>query len=480
MQRLGLNQLLSQKLSPQQIQFIKLLQLSTTELESRVEEELEVNPALEEGADDHFEDSQMDEAKEANEANDEINLEDYLKHDDVGGYKMKGDSGGNEEEKSTPITFGYTLFENLQTQLSYIKLTEKETIIGNQLIGSIDQDGYLRRDLQAISNDLAFTQNVEASLDELEGILAKIQNFEPAGVGARNLRECLLLQIKYKQEESETREFAQSILDKYFEEFTKKHYTRILQRTNKSEEALKDAVEMITKLNPKPGGSSNATATTNIQYLVPDFILTNENGEMVVNLNARNAPELRMSSSYSEMFDAYAKGDKKDKELKKTVSFVKQKLDSAKWFIDAIRQRQLTLLNTMRTIVEIQRNYFEDGDETNLRPMILKDVADKIEMDISTVSRVVSSKAVQTEFGIYPLKYFFSEGIATESGEEVSSREVKSVLKEIIEGENKVKPLSDEKIVAIINEKGYNLARRTVAKYREQLNIPVARLRKQL
>ena len=480
MQKLTLNQILSQKLSPQQIQFIKLLQLSTTELEGRVEEELEVNPALEEGADDMANEyGDSDESKE-DDYNDEIDIDDYLKHDDVASYRTSSGGKGDEEEKEMPLGFGYTLFENLQSQLSFLKLSEKEKVIGDQLVGSVDQDGYLRRDLQAISNDLAFTRNVEASVEELEQVLAMVQKFEPAGVGARDLRECLLLQIVRKKEEGPVRDFAYLILDKYFEEFTKKHYSKILQRTNKDEEELKEAIGLITKLNPKPGGSSSATAGATVQYLVPDFILTKEQGELVVNLNARNAPELRLSNSYADMFDAYAKSDKKDKELKKTISFVKQKLDSAKWFIDAIRQRQMTLLNTMRTIVQIQRDYFEDGDETNLRPMILKDVADKIEMDISTVSRVVSSKSVQTEFGIFPLKYFFSEGISTESGEEVSSREVKSVLKDIIDNEDKSKPLSDEKIVGIINEKGYNLARRTVAKYREQLNIPVARLRKQL
>ena len=477
MQKLGLSHLLSQKLSPQQIQFIKLLQLSTTELEARVEEELEVNPALEEGNDNFEEDTSYEES--SNDSKDEeVNLDDYLKFDDSN-YKTQIDNSPIVEDKRTPLTFGYNLFENLNTQLSYVQLTEKEKIIGNQIVGSIDQDGYLRRDLQAISNDLAFTQNMEASVDELEYVLKIIQNFEPSGVGARDLQECLLLQLDRKNE-TEARNFAKLILENYFIEFTKKHYTKILQKTDKTEEELKEAIDLIIKLNPKPGGSSNATTATTAQYLLPDFIITNDNGKLTVNLNARNAPELKVSNSYLDMFKAYDKGDKKDKELKQAVSFVKQKLDAAKWFMDAIRQRQLTLLTTMRTIVELQREFFEDGDENTLKPMILKDVAEKIDMDISTISRVVSSKSVQTEFGIFPLKYFFSEGISTDSGEEVSSKQVKSVLQSIIDAEDKSKPLSDQHIVEIINKKGYNLARRTVAKYREQLNIPVARLRKEL
>lgn len=478
MQKLGLSQLLQQKLSPQQIQFIKLLQLSTTELESRVEEELEDNPALEEGVDEINE--YEDEQKERDSNDNELDLDDYLRDDDVANYKTQSNNfSADDEEEGAPVIAKNSVFDNLMTQLGYIKLDEKRYTVALQLIGSIDQDGYIRRDLQAICNDLAFTQNIETTLEELEQTLRMIQQFEPAGIGARDLRECLILQLERRHETEDTL-LAEKILEDYFEEFTKKHYSRITSRLEISDHQLKRALDIITKLNPKPGGSGDSSATRTSQVLTADFIVTEERGELNVSLNARNAPELRVSNSYMDMFDTYDKSDKKDKKIKEAVSFVKQKLDSAKWFIDAIRQRQMTLLKTMNAIVEFQKNFFLEGEESALRPMILKDIAEKIEMDISTVSRVTNSKAVQTDFGLFPLKYFFSEGIATDSGEEVSSREVKKVLQDIIEAEDKRKPLSDEKIATMINEKGYNLARRTVAKYREQLNLPVARLRKEL
>jgi len=479
MQKLTLSQSLGQKLSPQQIQFIKLLQVPTAELESRIEEELEeeeVAPvqSTEEGNETDFEDKKEEEVK----PEDEINVEDYLRDDDFSGYKMQGD-GEAFEERDMPISTTTSLNEQLLSQLGYLRLDERQVKIGEQLIGSIESDGYIRRDMEAILNDLMFAQNVETDEDELEEILFKIQDFDPAGIGARNLQECLLIQLDRLQEQNPNTRLAYEIIDRCFEEFTKKHYAKIIKKLNlEDEEDIKPAIEIITKLNPKPGGTSTGLVKT--QYIIPDFILTNNEGELEIALNSRNAPELKVSASYSDMFEAYAKSDKKDKKLKETVSFVKQKLDSAKWFIDAIRQRQETLLKTMRTIVNYQYEYFLTGDESKLKPMILKDIAEKIDMDISTVSRVANSKSIQTEFGTFMLKYFFSEGIATDSGEDVSSREVKNELKKIIENEDKAKPYSDDKLEGFLRAKGYTIARRTVAKYREQLDLPVARLRKEL
>ncbi len=477
MQKLSLTQSLQQKLSPQQIQFIKLLQVPTAELESRIEEELEANPALEEGNAEQNEDYES--SQEADDSNELAeNLEDYL-HDDYSGYKMQGDGRSDEDDKEMPISVGSTLHEHLISQLGFLRLSERETIIAKQLIGSIDSEGYIRRELESIANDLAFSTGLESDIDELEHVLYKIQSFEPAGIGARSLQESLLLQLERKDPGEEVNRLAYDVIDRCFGEFSKKHYDKITRKLNISNEnLLKEAIQVITKLNPKPGGSGDEVVKT--QYLLPDFILTNNNGKLELNLNGRNAPELRVSRSYSDMLQAYDKSDRKDKKLKETVTFIKQKLDSAKWFIDAIKQRQQTLLNTMQAIINFQYDYFLDGDESKLRPMILKDIADRIGMDISTVSRVANSKAIQTEFGIFPLKYFFSEGIATESGEDVSSREVKNKLKEFIDGEDKKKPLSDDKLEKLLKAEGYSIARRTVAKYREQLNIPVARLRKEL
>ncbi|MDX5422788.1 MAG: RNA polymerase factor sigma-54 [Hymenobacteraceae bacterium] len=479
MQRLDLRQLLSQKLSPQQIQFIKLLQIPTAELEARIKEELEVNPALEEGRDEPAEEySESDEYEEDYGKDEDLDLNDYLNDDEISGYKMQGDRGGDDEEdREMPIATTSTLTDALLDQLGFLNLDDKQYSIGMQLIGSIDHDGYIRRELSSIVNDLAFSQNIETTEEEIELVLHMIQTFDPAGIAARDLPECLLLQLE-RREQDDTTLLAERIINEAFDEFTKKHYQKIQSKFNISEEELKKAIDLIVKLNPKPGGAG--ASMTRVQYIIPDFILTNENGQLQLSLNARNAPDLRISRSYADMFDAYDKSDKKDKKLKETVTFVKQKLDAAKWFIDAIRQRQNTLLRTMEAIIKYQHDFFLEGDESELRPMILKDIAEEIGMDISTVSRVANSKAVQTEFGIYPLKYFFSEGIATDSGEDASSREVKHILKDIIDKENKRKPLSDEKIEKLLNEKGYNIARRTVAKYREQLNIPVARLRKEL
>ncbi|RJE71367.1 RNA polymerase factor sigma-54 [Reichenbachiella sp. MSK19-1] len=477
MQKLGLIQFLGQKLSPQQIQFIKLLQVPTAELEARIKEEMEVNPALEEGKDDDEEVSNEEERAE-NTDSDELNVDDYLNEDDYAGYKMQGDGNHQEEEREMPISSGTSLQDQLIVQLGFLKLDETQEIIGRQLIGSIESDGYIRRDLEAIMNDLAFSQNIETSLEELEEILTKIQGFDPAGIAARSLQECLMIQLEKKEVHGDEVDLALKIVGSCFEEFTKKHYDKIIKKLDITDEALKDAIHMITKLNPKPGGTNDSLVR--IQYLLPDFILTNDDGKLELTLNSKNAPELKVSRSYSDMFQSYHKSDKKDKKLKETVSFVKQKLDAAKWFIDAVKQRQQTLLNTMNAIIKYQYDFFLDGDESKLRPMILKDIAEIIGMDISTISRVANSKSIQTEFGIFPLKYFFSEGIATDSGEDVSSREVKLKLKTFIENEDKSKPLSDDKLEKLLKAEGYNIARRTVAKYREQLNLPVARLRKEL
>ncbi|RZK22631.1 MAG: RNA polymerase sigma-54 factor [Hymenobacter sp.] len=534
MQRLDLKQLLSQRLSPQQIQFIKLLQIPTAELETRIKEEMEVNPALEEGDSDEAErDDNSDDTSEASDPNDsldsddntldedfsgsepadtstdqddyaderpepagepealgidndnhDIDISDYVNDDEIAGYKMQGDGPGDEAERDMPLadTSG-SLQDSLLDQLHYAQLDELEQAIGEQLIGSIDGDGYIRRDLAAIANDLAFSQNIEATEAEIESVLHVIQSFDPPGIAARDLPECLLLQLERRPQDEATQN-AERILTQTFDEFTKKHYQRIQQRLDLEDEELKDAVAVILKLNPKPGGSGPVSggrgSAGGAQYLTPDFILTNDNGELNLTLNARNAPELRVSRDYREMLQSYDKAAKKDQKMKEAVSFVKQKLDSAKWFIDAIRQRQNTLLRTMSAIVERQREFFLTGDDSKLRPMILKDIAQAIGMDISTVSRVANSKSIQTEHGIYPLKFFFSEGIATDSGEDASSREVKSILKDLIGGEKKDHPLSDDKLEKMLNARGYNIARRTVAKYREQLNIPVARLRKEL
>jgi RNA polymerase sigma-54 factor len=530
MQRLDLKQLLSQKLSPQQIQFIKLLQIPTAELETRIKEEMEVNPALEEDEpddteemerddddsddsddpdasldndentlDEDFDDRSGSESEMANEMpepeimpkdegpvdseaapdNTDLDLSDYLNDDEIAGYKMQGDGPGEEEERDTPLadTSG-SLLDSLLDQLHFADLDERQEAIGQQLIGSIDGDGYIRRDLSAIANDLAFSQNLEVTVAEIEAVLRVVHGFDPPGIAARDLPECLLLQLERRPQDESTVN-AERILTDTFEEFSKKHYARIQQKLDLEEDELKEAINVILKLNPKPGGSG-PSGLGKTQYLMPDFILTNDNGVFNLTLNARNAPELRVSPTYTEMFRTYDKAAKKDTKMKEAVTFVKQKLDSAKWFIDAIRQRQNTLLRTMNAIVELQREFFVEGDESKLKPMILKDIAQMISMDISTVSRVANSKSIQTEFGIYPLKYFFSEGIATDSGEDASSREVKSILKDLIGKESKERPLSDDKLEKMLNARGYNIARRTVAKYREQLNIPVARLRKEL
>jgi RNA polymerase sigma-54 factor len=491
MQKLSLNQSLQQRLSPQQIQFIKLLQIPTAELETRIEEELEINPALEEGMEewqtsddrnddeyDEYDRDEYDDDDQFTDTNREIDIESYLHDDEVSGYKMQGDGAGNDDDRDFPLANVSSLTDLLLQQLGYLRLDDRQEIIGNQLIGSIESDGYIRRPLQSIVNDLAFIQGVYTDVEEIEQVLRRIQAFDPPGIAARNLQECLLLQLDRKGTHDSNVQNAIRIVDDFFDEFSKKHYDKIQKRLELDDDCLKQAIKIITKLNPKPGGSESDGGW--VQYLMPDFIVHNNNGKLEVTLNSKNAPELRISRSFSDMLDTYDKSDKQNRSIRETVTFIKQKLDSAKWFIDAIKQRQNTLLKTMNAIVRFQREFFLEGDESRLKPMILKDIATIIEMDISTVSRVANSKAVQTEFGIYPLKYFFSEGIATDSGEDASSREVKNILKELIEAEPKMNPLSDDKLEKILNNRGYNIARRTVAKYREQLNIPVARLRKQL
>ncbi|MEZ5006940.1 MAG: RNA polymerase factor sigma-54 [Chitinophagales bacterium] len=486
MLRQNLSQKLSQKLSPQQIQLMKLLQIPTAVLEQRIKEELEANPALEEGNDDFNKDADVDIKEQSDDdGNDEeikaeeIDISDYLNEDDYSYSQSDGYNKKEDDDKTIPVAVSGTFHDHLNDQLGMLSLSDHERKVAEQLVGSIDDDGYIRRDLEAIIDDLAFTQNVSTTEEELEKMLKVVQKFEPAGVGARTLQECLLLQIKRVDVESKATVIAHKILKDHFEAFTKKHYEKLMRQLDIEEEELKEAVGEILKLNPKPGGSMQQSRSEN-QYIIPDFTIKNNNGDLEILLNSRNAPELRISDSFREMMSAYNRGAKKDKKEKDTIVFIKQKIDSAKWFIDAIVQRQHTLLSTMQAIVGYQEEFFLTGDETKLRPMILKDIAEITNLDISTVSRVANSKYVQTEFGTIKLKYFFSESITTESGEEVSTREVKKILEDIIAAENKSKPLSDQKLTEMLKDKGYNIARRTVAKYREQLNIPVARLRKEL
>lgn len=485
MQKLSLNQNLQQRLSPQQIQFIKLLQIPTFELKQRIEEEMEINPALEEGMDVEEKQKDDEDFDDYNDSSDTeygdsetVDIQEYIDQEEYSGYKMQGDGWNDQERTSMPVVSTDTLIESLLDQLGYLKLNEREFLIGKQLVGSIDEDGYIRRPMRAIVNDMAFTQNLYTSIAELEKVLKQVQKLDPPGIGARNLQECLIIQLKRLDNKNPYVSVAIDMLENNYTEFTKKHFAKIQKKLGVDEESLKEAMNVVMRLNPKPGGgiSNNSAA----QYLMPDFIVSTQNGKMEIMLNSKNAPDLRISRSFSDMLSAYHESDKQNKVVKETVSFIKQKLDSAKWFIDAIHQRQQTLLKTMEAIVRYQEPFFRDGDETLLKPMILKDIAEIIHMEISTVSRVANSKSVQTDFGIYPLKYFFSEGISTDSGEDASSREVKNILREIVDNEPKHAPLSDDKLEKILKKRGYIIARRTVAKYREQLNIPVARLRKEV
>ena len=488
-----LQQKLLQKLSPQQIQLMKLLQVPTAHLEERVKEELEENPALETGEDgqedlyeegkDEFETGEDDFEKEGTEDEyDNIDISDYVSEgdDDVGDYKLRDDNyPDNEETKTIPHKVETSFHELMIEQLNMLDLDERLKVVAIHIVGSIDDDGYLRREVGAIVDDLAFRQGIDTSEEEIEQLIKMIQQFDPPGVAARDLKECLLLQLRRKVGEAKSVETAIKVLEKYFEEFTKKHYEKIQRGLGLNDEQIKDVINQIIKLNPKPGGlvgGYNKMET----YVIPDFFVINNNGMLELSLNSKNAPDLRISEGYRDMLKEYDRGSKKDKRQKEAVLFIKQKIDAAKWFIDAIKQRQHTLISTMQTIMDYQKEFFLTGDETEMRPMILKDIAERTGLDISTVSRVANSKFVQTEFGTYRLKFFFSESLVTDSGEEVSTREVKKILSDLIEAESKKHPLSDEKLTDLLQEKGYNIARRTVAKYREQLNIPVARLRKEL
>lgn len=491
----GLQQKLLQKLSPQQIQLMKLLQVPTSNLEERIKEEMEENPALEldeekhdeyeEGKDEFTENNEeeYDEPDGSDDEYDNLDISEYVNDgdDEIAEYKTRDENYGSDDDdrKTMPHKTETSFYETLLDQLGLLKLDDKQQKIAEQIVGSIDEDGYLRRETTAIVDDLAFRQSIITSEEEVESLIKRIQQFDPPGVAARNLQECLLLQLKRMQDEGKNVYTAIKAVSKYFDEFTKKHYEKIQRGLDVTDEELKEVMQQIIRLNPKPGGNlSEAHKAEN--YVVPDFFIINNSGKLELTLNSRNAPELRISEGYRDMLKEYDRGAKKDKRQKEAVLFIKQKIDSAKWFIDAIKQRQHTLLDTMTAIMNHQYEFFISGEETTLRPMILKDIAEKTGLDISTVSRVANSKFVQTEFGTYRLKFFFSESLSTDSGEEVSTREVKKILSDMIEAENKKKPLSDEHLTEMLQQKGYNIARRTVAKYREQLNIPVARLRKEL
>jgi RNA polymerase sigma-54 factor len=482
-----LQQKLLQKLSPQQILLMKLLQIPSMALEQRIKQEIEENPVLE--IDDEYDRDSENEAddysdvdKDKNEdSQNDVDINDYLSDDDIPSYRLNaGNTSVNDEHKEMPMTADTGFHEYLLSQLDLKDFPAQKRIIGTTIIGNLDESGYLQRDLNAMVDDLAFTQGVTTTLQEIEQMLKEVQSFEPAGVAARNLQECLILQLKRTDPSSPAVKLAITILDRCFDDFSKKHYEKILKRTHAEEEDLRDAINEILKLNPKPGSAYSASTAGN-QYVIPDFIIENKDGILELSLNQRNMPELRLSRTYTEMLESY--GENKHKKEKNdsqrdAVVFIKQKIDSARWFIEAIKQRQDTLYVTMHAIMDYQQKYFLEGDETMLRPMILKDIAERVGLDISTISRVANSKYVQTPFGTFLLKSFFSESIQNDQGEEISTREIKKILSDCIDAEEKSKPLTDEELTAILKTKGYPIARRTVAKYRELLNIPVARLRK--
>ncbi|MEM8848034.1 MAG: RNA polymerase factor sigma-54 [Bacteroidota bacterium] len=476
---------LSQKLSPQQIQLMKLIQLPTQAFEQRLKQELEENPALESGKaendslDDGYDNTHEESGDSESISADDINIDDYLSDDEVPDYRTQvSNYSADDDEKSIPYASGISFNQYLINQLNTVHLDDQEWAIAEFLVGSIDESGYIRRPLSDIMDDLAFTQNIYTEEDKIEAVLKIVQHLDPPGVAARSLDECLILQLKRK-ENTASNALAIDILERSFEQFTKKHYSKLLQKHQVDEEALKDAISEIEKLNPKPGGSY-AGSTRIIEHIVPDFSIRIVDGELELSLNGRNAPELHVSREYNNMLEGYKNAKEKSKSQKDTVMFIKQKLDAAKWFIDAIKQRQQTLFVTMSTIMNYQKEYFLTGDERKLRPMILKDIADQIGMDVSTVSRVANSKYVDTPYGTKLIKEFFSEAMKNEQGEDVSTREIKKILETVIGDEEKKKPLTDDKLAKILKERGYPIARRTVAKYREQLGIPVARLRKQI
>ncbi len=490
-----LQQKLLQKLSPQQILLMKLLQIPSIALEQRIKQEIEENPALEETDEEEILDADVDyddpvdsdeydqdkeEETDTKNSEDEFDLDDYIADDDdIPSYKLNANNySPDDERREVPFVSGNSFQDLLHSQLGMRDLNEKQQQIASYIIGNLDDSGYLNRDVAAMVDDLAFALNIVATKDEILEMLYVIQDMEPAGVGARNLQECLLIQLRKQEDPGPDTDLAIQILERHFNEFTKKHYDKILKKAHINEQQLKNAIDEILKLNPKPGNSHSDSTKTN-HYILPDFFIYNNNGSLEFQLNSKNAPELRLNRTYLDMLEDYSNSKNKSQH-RDAFSFVKQKIDSAKWFIDAIRQRQNTLQITMQTIMNYQREYFMTGDETKLRPMILKDIAEIVHLDISTISRVANSKYVQTPFGTFLLKSFFSESMQTESGEEVSTREIKKILSDCIDAEEKLKPLTDEELTTILKEKGYNIARRTVAKYREQLNIPVARLRKEL
>lgn len=483
-QQLQLKQ--QQRLSPLQMQVIKLTELPCIELEERIKQELEDNPALEEGLEPSDDMSDLADGLGSEDGSDitqeDITLGDYLNDEEIPDYQLRDNNKqtGLGVQEEIPFSVAASLHEYLLEQLNEYDLNDTDKRIAEYIIGNIDENGYLDRSLSAIADDLIFQQNIDASIDNLKAKLELIQGFEPAGVGAQNLQECLLLQLKRKDHSPNVKE-AIHILTDYFDEFSKRHYDKIIKQIGIDESTLKDIIHEITTLNPKPGNNWGDSLALTMSTIVPDFIIDVYNGELFLSLNNRNIPDLRVSREYSDMLKGYANNkESMTADSKNAVMFVKQKLDSARWFIDAIKQRQETLQRTMQGIIDLQYNFFLTGDEAQLVPMILKDVAERTGYDISTISRVSNSKYVQTSFGIYPLKYFFSESMQTDTGEEISSREVKAILKECIDNEDKTKPVTDDRLSEILKEKGYIIARRTVAKYREQMNIPIARLRKEI
>ena len=471
---------LNQKLSPQQIKLMKLIQLPTIDFEQNIQRELEENPALEieENRNDNIDEDYSNSNEERLNDNEDINIDEYLNYDDTPSYKLNYSSNNENENNEIPFASGISFTEYLTSQLNTLKLDNKEKKIAEFLVGSIDNSGYIRQELNEIVDDLAFTQNLDVSIEKLKNILSIVQQLDPPGVGAQSLKDCLIIQLKRKAINNDI-ELTIDILEHSFEHFSKKHFNKLIAKYNISEERLKAVIKEVEKLNPKPGNSYSNTDRP-IEHIIPDFKIEIDNNNLVLTLNNRNSPILKISKEYDEMLKGYKLDKNKTKSQKDAVQFIKQKLDSAKWFIDAVKQRQETLYVTMSAIMEYQKEYFITGDEKNMKPMILKDIAEKIEMDISTISRVANSKYVDTPYGTKLLKEFFSESMTTQSGEEISTIEIKKILQTIIENENKKSPETDEKLVKLLVNKGYKIARRTVAKYREQLNIPVARLRKEI
>ena len=475
----NLNFKLSQKLSPQQIQLMKLIQLPTQAFEQKLAQEIDENPALESGKEEKEDDEFSNQDEEIAETEPDLNIDEYISDDEIPNYRTQANNySADDDDKTIPYAAGTSFHQHLKSQLNTFKFTEKERQIAEFLVGSIDDSGYIRRDVIDIVDDLAFTDNVYTDEAEVEKVLTRIQQLEPSGVGARDLKECLILQLKQKKEKPSI-VLAINILEQSFDHFAKKHYKKLLQKFDITEEDLKEAILQISKLNPKPGGAF-AGNTKIIEQIVPDFTIKIVEGKLELTLNSRNAPELHISSEYNNMLKGYSKTKKKTKSQKDAMFFIKQKLDAAKWFIDAIKQRQQTLISTMTAIMRHQEAYFLTGDELKLKPMILKDIADKISMDVSTISRVANSKYVNTPYGTKLIKFFFSESMKNDQGDDVSTKEIKNILETIIANEDKKKPLTDEKLSAMLKEKGYLIARRTVAKYREQLHISVARLRKEI